>query len=221
MHSLMPIYFLVECAGFILADAGYDVWLGNARGNRYSRRHVKHNPDAFFFFKKKFWNFSWHEIGTIDLPTMIDYILDQTGFPKLHYIGHSQGTTIFFVMCAELPEYNDKIHLMTALAPVALMGHVEGLLVRTMVAMYPELKVLAWTLGVYELTMNNGILARMSEAICGDLAPDTPLLCSSLLFMLDSFDSKQLNCVSKKNFLSILSSTNDKTMNHFSYIRSP
>lgn len=54
---------------------------------------------------------------------MIDYVLATTNQTQLHYIGHSQGTTSFFVMCSERPEYNEKIKLMHALAPVGYMNN--------------------------------------------------------------------------------------------------
>ncbi|KAJ1524595.1 hypothetical protein ONE63_011081 [Megalurothrips usitatus] len=73
---------------FLLANAGYDVWLGNARGNTESRRSCKYNPDK----DPEFWDFSMHEIGTIDLPASIDYILMHTNQSDLHYVGFSQVT---------------------------------------------------------------------------------------------------------------------------------
>ncbi|CAD7078759.1 unnamed protein product [Hermetia illucens] len=107
-------------ACYLLWDLGYDVWLGNARGNRYSKKHKSLNPK-----EKDFWQFSWHEIGIYDLPAMIDYILNATEYQKLFYAGHSQGTTSFFVMCSRRPEFNKKIILMQALAPVAFMTHIK------------------------------------------------------------------------------------------------
>lgn len=67
--------------------------------------------------------YSWHEIGTKDLPAMIDYVLGVTEQQNLYYIGFSQGTTVFFVLASEKPEYNDKIRLMIALSPVAYVSH--------------------------------------------------------------------------------------------------
>ncbi|XP_055381697.1 lipase 1-like [Condylostylus longicornis] len=76
-----------------LSDAGYDVWLGNARGTYSSRKHSKLNYKT----SREYWDFTFHEIGIYDLPALIDYILMKTSSQKLHYIGHSQGSTVFFV----------------------------------------------------------------------------------------------------------------------------
>lgn len=97
--------------------------MGNVRGNFYSRKHVQYDPDGSPADRERFWSYSWHEIGIIDVPTMIDYVLYKTNQSQLFYIGHSQGTTSFFVMLSERPEYNAKIKLMHALAPVAYMHH--------------------------------------------------------------------------------------------------
>ncbi|XP_004524789.1 lipase 1 [Ceratitis capitata] len=108
--------------GYYLYDLGYDVWMGNARGNFYSRNHTFYNPDN----DKSFWRFSWHEIGYYDLPASIDFVLKKTGFDKLAYIGHSQGTTTFFVMSSMRPEYNAKVTVMSALAPVSYMKNLKA-----------------------------------------------------------------------------------------------
>ncbi|KOX68701.1 Lipase 1, partial [Melipona quadrifasciata] len=67
------INYFSQILGYILVDQGYDVWLGNMRGNKYSQKHLNlttSNPE--------FWMLSWHEIGIYDLPTMIDRIIEQT-----------------------------------------------------------------------------------------------------------------------------------------------
>lgn len=104
-----------QALAYLAADAGYDVWLGNNRGNTYSRKNMHIQPT-----EKRFWNFSWHEIATIDLPTMIDYILETTNKTKVNYVGVSQGTTVYAAFLSEKPEYNSKIASGHLLAPNVL-----------------------------------------------------------------------------------------------------
>jgi predicted alpha/beta hydrolase len=56
---------------FVAARAGYDVWLGNSRGNTYSRKHVKYSPDKN---EKKFWAFDWEQMGQYDIPAVLDHM---------------------------------------------------------------------------------------------------------------------------------------------------
>lgn len=66
--------------GFVLADCGYDVWLGNSRGTTYSSSHQtlsKTDP--------RFWQYSFQQMGEYDLPASIDFVLKKTGQSKCIY----------------------------------------------------------------------------------------------------------------------------------------
>ena len=92
--------------GYILADAGYDVWLGNYRGNTYSRNHTFLNPDALF--NHKFWDFTWDEMAKYDIPSMVEKVLEVTGEEEIFYAGHSMGTTAFMAMGHYRPDILDR-----------------------------------------------------------------------------------------------------------------
>ncbi|XP_049938161.1 lipase 3-like [Schistocerca serialis cubense] len=112
---------------YVLVDSNecYDVWLANGRGNRYSRNHTTLDPD-----KSEYWQFSWHEQGAYDIPAIIDYILSVAGKSALMYLGHSMGTTIYFVMACERPEYQQKVQLAFLLAPVCYMSNIPSPIIR-------------------------------------------------------------------------------------------
>ena len=116
---------------YILSRAGYDVWLGNNRGVRHSERHVSLDPKS-----KEYYDFSWEEMGTHDLPAFIDEIKAQTGYAKVNYIGYSQGNTQMMAGASLKPDYfNQNINSAIFLAPVAafnngsLLRQLSGLLI--------------------------------------------------------------------------------------------
>ncbi|KAF2901554.1 hypothetical protein ILUMI_04632 [Ignelater luminosus] len=173
--------------GYILADAGYDVWLPNARGNTYSRNHVSLDPDG-----DEFWNFSWHEIALNDVTVMIDYALSKTKQENLYYIGHSQGTTVFYVLCSEKPEYNEKIRVHISLAPIAYMSHMTSPLLQIVATGGRGLQLLADVSGVGEFMPNTGFLGKVGNVLCSEDSV-TQVLCTNAMFAVCGFNQKQMN----------------------------
>ena len=101
-----------RCLPFLLVDQGYDVWLGNNRGNKYSKKSMHHKPTS-----NEFWDFSMDEFAFFDIPDSINYILSTTGQPSLSYIGFSQGTAQAFATLSIHPTLNSKVDVFVALAP--------------------------------------------------------------------------------------------------------
>ncbi|XP_066601284.1 lipase 3-like [Prorops nasuta] len=176
-----------KALAYVMADKGYDVWMGNARGNTYSRRHCTLSTKH-----KNFWSFSWHEIGLWDLPATIDYILEVTGEKKLFYIGYSQGTTAFFTMASELPLYQDKIVAMFALAPVAFMKRIFSPPFKILARFTKTIEILLNLIGKYEFEPTSECMKKFAEVVCSKGAITQPL-CANVLFMIAGFSYDQFN----------------------------
>ncbi|XP_046748745.1 lipase 3-like [Diprion similis] len=177
-----------KALAYVLADDGHDVWMGNARGNTYSKNHTTITD----FNSKIFWNFEWHEIGIYDLPAMIDYVLENTGRDKVSFVGHSQGATTFYVMTSLKPEYNDKIEVMFSLGPVAYMSNVISPALRFIANFQNPLGVFLNLVGQYEFPSNHEFMIAASKNFC-NIDALTRCLCSNLIFLLTGFHRAQTN----------------------------
>ncbi|XP_063395701.1 lipase 1-like [Cydia fagiglandana] len=138
--------------GFILSNAGFDVWLGNARGNPYSRAHETLDPDKDSI---EFFNFSWEEIAIFDIRAMVDYILSTTGESQTRFIGDTQGGTAFLILNLLKPEYNEKFQMAQLLDPVGYTKFFPSAELKAVATMINPLYNLAIGLGIGEISTLN------------------------------------------------------------------
>lgn len=171
---------------FILADQGYDVWIGNFRGNIYSRAHVSLSPSDI-----RFWNFSFHELGIYDLPTMISYITNMRSQALHTYIGHSMGNTAFYIMAAEKPQITRMVRKVISLAPATFMGHVKTP-IRYLAPFANDFKIIADILGNGELLPQNFVLRFLAKFGC-EASMFEKKICVNLIFLICGFDEQQFN----------------------------
>lgn len=198
--------------GIMIARRGYDVWAINHRGNRYSRKHLTLNPDT----DTAFWDFSMTEFGEIDLPAVIDFIQERTT-AKISLIGYSEGSTSTLILGATRPEYNERISVLIAIAPVCYLHNAKQYL-STVIALAPHInKGLRSTNSEEFVGFNSPIKSFLTNICTMSIGYDICVMLGT--FPLTGFNMKEL----EPSFLPVLmghfpGGTSRKNLNHFAQI---
>ncbi|KAA8530112.1 hypothetical protein F0562_004821 [Nyssa sinensis] len=152
-----------ESLALILADSGYDVWIPNSRGTAFSRRHVTLDPT-----NPEFWNWTWDDLVSHDLPACIDFVFDQTG-KKIDYVGHSLGTLIALASLSE-GQLIDKVRAAALLSPIAYLSHMTTAL--GVVAAKAFVGEITTQLGVAEFNPKGQAVANFLKTLCAEPGVD-------------------------------------------------
>ncbi|XP_001662493.2 lipase 1 [Aedes aegypti] len=178
---------------YLLADRGYDVWMGNARGNRYSRKHRRLSTVS-----SQFWDFTFHEIGYYDVTALIDYVLDRTGAERLQYIGFSQGAMTSFVALSSRPEYNEKILQLHAMSPAVYMYRSGSALIRVLASLATPIRDVFTSVGKYEFLPFNEQQYYLFRWLCP--APEQKI-CRAIIYDVVGPNPAQLDVKMLRIFL--------------------
>jgi len=158
-----------ESLGYILSDAGFDVWMANSRGSRYS------SHKSLATTSSAYWNFDWDDMATFDIPAVVSFVLAQTKVDQLYWVGHSQGCAISFAGFLQSNNIAKHIAGFAALAPVTWLQHQASPLMKGMVTLHvdtvlsavPAMKFVPSGPG---LSRTLGTLCKLLPSLCDSFA---------------------------------------------------
>jgi pimeloyl-ACP methyl ester carboxylesterase len=193
--------------GFILADEGFDVFLGNSRGNKYCLEH-----ESLDSKQSEFWDFSWDEMAKRDIPAYVDAILSKTSQESLLFVGHSQGTTQMFAALVSQPELTKKVNLFVAFAPVAYVAHTESPLIKSAAKL--RVDELVASLGVQQLLPTSEFMRSVVPWFCTSTL--FSWMCDSALHFMIGYNTDEMQQDRMSVFLSHFpSGTSTKDLVHW------
>ena len=174
-----------DSLAFMLADAGFDVWMGNSRGNTYSLSHQSLSVKS-----DEYWQFSWDEMAQHDIPATLDHIEKVTKQPQVYYVGHSQGTMVAFAGFSANQTLAKRIKTFFALAPVAYLGSMQSP-IKYLAQFAPEIKWLFKILGVRDFMPQSWILEWLASHMCTLSFGES--VCANVVFVICGYDPPQMN----------------------------
>ena len=106
-------------------------------------------------------------MGTGDVPTWIDYILEETHQEKIAYIGHSQGTSqMFYGLSEQAAYFKDKLSLFVALGPVTKIPNEQCEAISLASTIYDTLATAAHTFGMNVMLDSNWASSEATKLFC-------------------------------------------------------
>ncbi|KAJ6647528.1 Lipase 1, partial [Pseudolycoriella hygida] len=102
---------------------------------------------------------------------------NQTG---LHYVGHSQGTTVVLAMLAMLPKYNENIITLHLICPIVFLKH-SGVFFRTISAFADQIEGAVESMETGEMFPGVPALRKLLSFFCSKSSPSYQM-CKEYMF---------------------------------------
>ncbi|XP_025412142.1 lipase 3-like isoform X2 [Sipha flava] len=178
----------------ILANNGYDVWLGDFRGNLYSKQHTYLNATD-----SEYWKFSIDEWALYDVPAMIDFVCNNTEYDKTYLVTYSMSSAVVLATTSARPEYNDKIIVSYHLAPFVAFTNIKSILLRIGVHFGQFYLAIARNIKKFELFPRNHWSINSISLFCSKQSVFLNA-CVSLLSEFFGFDTTSKNSTMNLDF---------------------
>ncbi|XP_074340628.1 triacylglycerol lipase 2-like isoform X1 [Apium graveolens] len=148
----------------VITEDGYILRLFRFREGRTKKSQIKMKQSVLLQhgLLVDYWDFTFSEMGKYDLPANLNFVYQQTG-QKVHYIGHSQGTTMMFAGFNEW-RVEERVKSLTMLSPAVFLNHMPFGLVKIVAKAY--IGEIAGAFGLRDVNVMIEPFGTMIRAFC-------------------------------------------------------